>query len=190
MKPYILMVAWLIPGQPPYSCQVTFFAEKACLAARDAVLADGRRVKAHQDQVQMDAAKATGVGASPLPSQQTISRCFGRLRGHRLRLSARPRHLRSAPATPYSDSTLAAKALSSLSAWRLMTLSANKMARTWLPRGAPMTLPGIELAQPGYETRSFRSCQIVPTTQACAVASIVESRHHQSAGIPTRSDKP
>jgi hypothetical protein len=61
MKPYILMVAWLIPGQPPHSYQVTFFAEKACLAARDAVLADGRRVKADQDQVQMDAAKATGV---------------------------------------------------------------------------------------------------------------------------------
>jgi hypothetical protein len=61
MKPYILMVTWLISGQPPYSYQVTFFSEEACIAARDAVLADGRRVKAQDDQVQIDAAKSTKV---------------------------------------------------------------------------------------------------------------------------------
>lgn len=61
MKPYILMVAWLIPGQSPHSYQITFFSEEACVAARDAVLADGRRVKAEYDQVQIDAAKATEV---------------------------------------------------------------------------------------------------------------------------------
>jgi hypothetical protein len=61
MKPYILIVAWLIPGQPPHSYQVTFFSEEACVAARDAVLADGRRVKEENDQIQIDAAKATEV---------------------------------------------------------------------------------------------------------------------------------
>jgi hypothetical protein len=61
MKPYILMVTWLISGQPPHGYQVTFFSEEACVAARDAVLADGRRVKGEYDQVQIDAAKATGV---------------------------------------------------------------------------------------------------------------------------------
>jgi hypothetical protein len=61
MKPFILMVTWLIPGQPPNSYHVTFFSEEACVAARDAVLADGRRVKTEHDQVQIDAAKATGV---------------------------------------------------------------------------------------------------------------------------------
>jgi hypothetical protein len=61
MKPYILMLTWLISGQPPHSYQVTFFSEEACVAARDAVLADGRRVKAEHDQVQIDAAKASEV---------------------------------------------------------------------------------------------------------------------------------
>jgi hypothetical protein len=61
MKPYILLVTWLIPGQPSNSYQVTFFSEEACVAARDAVLADGRRVKADHDQVQIDAAKASEV---------------------------------------------------------------------------------------------------------------------------------
>jgi len=61
MKPYILMITWLIPGQPPNSYHVTFFSEEACVAARNAVLADSRRVKEEHDQVQIDAAKATGV---------------------------------------------------------------------------------------------------------------------------------
>jgi hypothetical protein len=61
MKPYILMVTWLIPGQPPHSYQVMFYSEEACVAARDAVFADGRRVKADHNQVQIDAAKASEV---------------------------------------------------------------------------------------------------------------------------------
>lgn len=63
MKHYILLVTWLIPGQPSNSYQVTFFSEEACVVARDAVLADSRRVKAEHDQVQIDAAKASGVDA-------------------------------------------------------------------------------------------------------------------------------
>jgi hypothetical protein len=64
MKPYILMVTWFISGQPPYSYQVPFLSEEACAAARDAVLADGHRVKAQDDQVQIDAAKASEVDPS------------------------------------------------------------------------------------------------------------------------------
>jgi hypothetical protein len=61
MKPYILMVTWLVSGQPPYSYQVAFLSEEACVAAREAVLLDGRRVKAEHDRVQIDAAKASEV---------------------------------------------------------------------------------------------------------------------------------
>jgi hypothetical protein len=61
MKPFILVVTWLVSGQPPYGYQVTFLSEEACVSARDAVLADGRRVKAEHDQVQIDAAKASEV---------------------------------------------------------------------------------------------------------------------------------
>jgi hypothetical protein len=64
MNPYILLVTWLIPGQPPHSYHVMFYSEEACISARDAVLVDGRRVKADHDQVQIDAAKATGTDAA------------------------------------------------------------------------------------------------------------------------------
>jgi hypothetical protein len=64
MKPYILMVTWLIPGQPPHSYNVMFYSEEACVTARDAVFADGRRIKAEHDQVQIDAAKAIGTDAA------------------------------------------------------------------------------------------------------------------------------
>ena len=64
MKPYLLLVTWLIPGQPPHSDRVMFYSEEACVAARDAVLAEGRRVKEEHNQVQTDAAKATDVDPS------------------------------------------------------------------------------------------------------------------------------
>jgi hypothetical protein len=60
MKAYILLVTWLIPGQPPNNYQVMFYSEEACKATRDGVLAEGRRVKAQHDKVQIDAAKDTG----------------------------------------------------------------------------------------------------------------------------------
>jgi hypothetical protein len=64
VTPYILMVTWLIVGQPPHSYQVMFYSEDTCVAARDAVLADGRRLKAEHNQVQIDAAKASEVDPS------------------------------------------------------------------------------------------------------------------------------
>jgi hypothetical protein len=64
MNPYILLITWLLPGQPPHSYQVMFYSEEACMTARDAVLADGHRVKADHDQVQTNAAKASEVDPS------------------------------------------------------------------------------------------------------------------------------
>jgi len=49
MKTFVLMMTWLVSGQPPSSYQVTFSSAEACHVARDAVLADGRRVKAEHD---------------------------------------------------------------------------------------------------------------------------------------------
>jgi hypothetical protein len=55
---FVLLVTWLVSGQPPNSYQVSFSSAEACEAARQGVLADGRRVKAEHDQVQI--AKALG----------------------------------------------------------------------------------------------------------------------------------
>jgi hypothetical protein len=60
MKASILLVTWVVSGQPPNSYQVTFNSAEACVAVRDNVLADGRRVKAEHDQVQINAARAVG----------------------------------------------------------------------------------------------------------------------------------
>jgi hypothetical protein len=60
MKTFILMVTWIVSGQPPSSYQATFGSAEACNAARDAVLVDGRRLKAEFDQVQINAARAAG----------------------------------------------------------------------------------------------------------------------------------
>jgi hypothetical protein len=91
MKPYILMVTWLVSGQPPHSYQVIFYSEAACVAARDAVVTDGRRIKAEHDRVQIDAAKATEVDAALfLASKQSpdvSAVCAGQI-GPELRVSA------------------------------------------------------------------------------------------------------
>jgi hypothetical protein len=51
-----------------------FYSEDTCVAARDAVLADGRRVKTEHDQVQIDAAQAAGTDAALfLASKQSPS---------------------------------------------------------------------------------------------------------------------
>jgi hypothetical protein len=52
---FVLLVTWLVSGQPPNSYQIVFSSAEACEAARRGVLADGRR-----EQVQINAAKALG----------------------------------------------------------------------------------------------------------------------------------
>jgi hypothetical protein len=59
MKSFILLVTWIVSGQPPNSYQAAFTSAAACSAARDAVLA-GQRLKAEADQVQINAAQALG----------------------------------------------------------------------------------------------------------------------------------
>jgi len=43
--PYILMVTWFTPIQPPNSYQVTFSSADACDAAKQQVMADAERLK-------------------------------------------------------------------------------------------------------------------------------------------------
>ena len=50
MKTFVLLVTWFVSGQPPSSYQTTFNSAEACEAARNAVLADGRRLKAELEQ--------------------------------------------------------------------------------------------------------------------------------------------
>jgi hypothetical protein len=50
MKTFVLLVTWLVYNRPPSSYQTTFNSVEACEAARDAVLTDGRRLKAEFEQ--------------------------------------------------------------------------------------------------------------------------------------------
>ena len=45
MRPFILLVTWIVFGQPPSSYQVTFNSAEACESARAAVLVEGQRLK-------------------------------------------------------------------------------------------------------------------------------------------------
>ena len=47
---FVLLVTWIVSKQPPSSYQVTFNSAEACEVARNAVLADGRRLKAEYEQ--------------------------------------------------------------------------------------------------------------------------------------------
>jgi hypothetical protein len=60
MKTFVLLVTWIVSDQPPSSYQTNFFSAEACAVARDAVLADGRRLQQEHDQRQINAAKAIG----------------------------------------------------------------------------------------------------------------------------------
>jgi hypothetical protein len=46
MKTFVLLVTWIVSGQPPSSYQTIFNSAETCEAARNAVLADGQRLKA------------------------------------------------------------------------------------------------------------------------------------------------
>jgi hypothetical protein len=60
---YVLLVTWIVSGQPPSSYQTPFGTAEACEAARNTVLVDARRMIAEADQLQINAARA--VGANP-----------------------------------------------------------------------------------------------------------------------------
>jgi hypothetical protein len=50
MKAFVLLVTWIVSGQPPSSYQTTFSSAATCEVARNAVLADGQRLKAEFEQ--------------------------------------------------------------------------------------------------------------------------------------------
>jgi hypothetical protein len=47
---FVLLVTWLVAGQPPNSYQTNFNSLESRIAARDAVLAEGRRLKIEFEQ--------------------------------------------------------------------------------------------------------------------------------------------
>jgi hypothetical protein len=58
MKTFILLVTWIVAGQPTSSYQSNFKSAEACDAARIAVLAEGRRIKTEFDQRILASGKA------------------------------------------------------------------------------------------------------------------------------------
>lgn len=60
MPTYLLLVTWIIHGQPPSSYQAQFTSAEKCAAARESVLADGRRIKNEYEQHAIAAARAEG----------------------------------------------------------------------------------------------------------------------------------
>ena len=78
VKNIILLVTWLVAGQPPNSYQTTFNSMEACEAARSAVLAEGRRIKAEFEQRVINGAKSMGeppaevLMAMPAPSVTAV----------------------------------------------------------------------------------------------------------------------
>jgi hypothetical protein len=49
MKTFVLLVTWFVSNQPPSSYQTIFNSAEACEAARNAVLAEGRRINAERE---------------------------------------------------------------------------------------------------------------------------------------------
>ena len=70
MKTWLLVVTWIVSDQPPSIYQVRFNSAEACEVARNAVLAEGRRIKAESvDHSRLwdsplDAPKVTAVCAA------------------------------------------------------------------------------------------------------------------------------
>jgi hypothetical protein len=70
MKTYILLVTWIIYGQPPSSYQTQFGSPENCQSARLSVLGEAIRLNAEQD-VYVAKVRATGAIYNPPPRQVT-----------------------------------------------------------------------------------------------------------------------
>lgn len=66
----ILLVTWIIAGEPPSSYQTQFSSMESCQAARQAVLQDGVRINSEQNQYAARV-RATGMRFDPPPKQVT-----------------------------------------------------------------------------------------------------------------------
>ena len=67
----ILLVTWIIPGQPPSSYQTPFSSMETCQLARSAVLAEAVRLNAEQDKYAARIRSQPGVIYDPPPKQVT-----------------------------------------------------------------------------------------------------------------------
>jgi cell division protein FtsL len=63
---YMLLVTWIVHGQPPSSYQTQYTSADKCIFARETVLADWRRLKAEHEQRVAAAAKAENVTVEAL----------------------------------------------------------------------------------------------------------------------------
>jgi len=72
MKTFVLLVTWIVSGQPPSSYQTTFNSAEACELARNAVLADGQRLRA-EHAVNPGPQHQGGVRAHSLSGRYSIT---------------------------------------------------------------------------------------------------------------------
>jgi hypothetical protein len=50
MEKVLLLVTWIVSGQPPSSYQATFDSMDSCVVARDKILADGAEIARQSQQ--------------------------------------------------------------------------------------------------------------------------------------------
>jgi hypothetical protein len=63
MTSFILLVTWIVAGQPANSYQAVFSSEQACKMARVGVLVEGQRIR--EEFEKRAVAGATGSGVPP-----------------------------------------------------------------------------------------------------------------------------
>ena len=68
MDSFVLLVTWIVSGQPSSSYQTTFKSAEACEVAKASLVADAQRVKAEFEKRTADAARATTM-PPPVPAQ-------------------------------------------------------------------------------------------------------------------------
>jgi hypothetical protein len=71
----ILLVTWLIPGQPPSNYQTPFSSMETCQVARSAVLAEAVRLNAEQDKYAARIRSQGGVVVYDPPPKQVTAVC-------------------------------------------------------------------------------------------------------------------
>ena len=74
---FILMVTWFYYEQPPATSQTTFTSAKECGVAREAVLADQKRLQAQRDSIPLVQTLPNGgtVTNNPLPAPTVSAVC-------------------------------------------------------------------------------------------------------------------
>jgi len=71
----VLLVTWIIYGQPPSSYQTTFASMDTCQAARLAVLGEATRLNAEQEKYAAGIRSQRGVVSFDPPPKQVTAVC-------------------------------------------------------------------------------------------------------------------